>query len=161
MPAEAGIHVSSDARCAYEGRIGLHHDQGAQGLEACGSSIALSKPSRAGPISSRRSTLEATDMDASLRWHDGGHGVRHGFRRTANLASCLSRAQEQEWNIGVLTPGVTGSRVMPLVQRVPHDPKAIDIAAIQRREQLKIWYRKHAGEAAAPQRSWWTRLLKH
>jgi len=50
---------------------------------------------------------------------------------------------------------------MPLVQRVPHDPKAIDIAAIQRREQLKIWYRKHAGEAAAPQRSWWTRLLKH
>jgi len=28
---------------------------------------------------------------------------------------------------------------MALVQRVPHDPNAIDIAAIQRREALRIW----------------------
>jgi len=31
---------------------------------------------------------------------------------------------------------------MALVQRLPHDPNAIDIAAIQRREQLKIWNRQ-------------------
>ena len=31
---------------------------------------------------------------------------------------------------------------MALVQRLPHDPNAIDIAAIQRREQLKVWYRQ-------------------
>jgi|KBSSwiS6_1023812.scaffolds.fasta_scaffold02012_9 hypothetical protein len=50
---------------------------------------------------------------------------------------------------------------MPLVQRVPHDPQAIDIAAIQRREQLKIWYRERASAPAEPQQPWWTRLLKH
>ena len=31
---------------------------------------------------------------------------------------------------------------MSLVQRVPYDPDAVDISAIQRREQLKIWNRR-------------------
>jgi len=38
---------------------------------ARGSAIAAPRPIRIGAISSRWPTPEATDMDASLRWHDG------------------------------------------------------------------------------------------
>jgi hypothetical protein len=43
---------------------------------------------------------------------------------------------------------------MALVQRLPHDPNAIDIAAIQRREQLKIWYRQKLSEVPEPRPFW-------
>lgn len=48
---------------------------------------------------------------------------------------------------------------MALVQRLPHDPNAIDIAAIQRREQLKIWHRQRR-EQPVEQRSFWRELLQ-
>lgn len=43
---------------------------------------------------------------------------------------------------------------MALVQRLPHDPNAIDIAAIQRREQLKIWYRQRQQQPVEPRPFW-------
>jgi hypothetical protein len=47
---------------------------------------------------------------------------------------------------------------MALVQRLPHDPNAIDISAIQRREQLKIWHRQR--EAPVERRPFWRGWLK-
>ena len=43
---------------------------------------------------------------------------------------------------------------MALVQRLPHDPNAIDIAAIQRREQLKVWYRQKEAPAIERRPCW-------
>jgi predicted GIY-YIG superfamily endonuclease len=47
---------------------------------------------------------------------------------------------------------------MALVQRLPYNPDAIDIAAIQRREQLKIWHRQKP-EELAERRPFWREWL--
>ena len=47
---------------------------------------------------------------------------------------------------------------MAFVQRLPLDPDAIDIGAIHRREQLKVWHRKR--EAPAEQSLGWMAWLK-
>jgi len=48
---------------------------------------------------------------------------------------------------------------MALVQRLPHDPNAVDIGAIQRRRILNIWYRQPAAPMAE-RRSFWRGLLR-
>jgi len=48
---------------------------------------------------------------------------------------------------------------MALVQRLPHDPNAIDIGAIQRRRILDIWYRQPA-PAVTERRSFWRGWLR-
>jgi len=48
---------------------------------------------------------------------------------------------------------------MALIQRLPHDPDAVDISTIQRREVLRIWRRQRALAARELRPAWWKGLL--
>jgi|GEM_PF-1040796 hypothetical protein len=41
---------------------------------------------------------------------------------------------------------------MPLVQRLPYDPSAVDISAIHRRKQLEAWRATHTPVKPKPER---------
>jgi hypothetical protein len=48
---------------------------------------------------------------------------------------------------------------MALVQRVAHDPNAIDIAAIQRQKSLEIWRRQRESAEGENRQPWWKQWL--
>ncbi len=50
---------------------------------------------------------------------------------------------------------------MPLVERLPYNPDAIDIAAIQRRALLTAWHRKRDAEVREERPFWrsWLRRI--
>lgn len=48
---------------------------------------------------------------------------------------------------------------MALVQRLPHDPDAVDISLIQRRKALEIWHRRRE-KPTEMRPAWWKSLLR-
>lgn len=44
---------------------------------------------------------------------------------------------------------------MALVERLPHDPDAIDISALQRQKALEIWHRRRELPKSDDRSVWW------